>query len=91
MLASNPDVAARLAAKLRAWHATIPPCSEYASATSCNQFSSTVFPGRGGGAAAVLGGQQGEERAEEGQRAVVWEDSEPDSWFDRSTGQQVSY
>jgi hypothetical protein len=75
LAASRPEIVQRLSAKLRAWHATIPHCDRYVSTPSCERFSSAVFP------AAVVAPTPPQ----------VWEDSEPDFWFDASTGQHVSY
>ena len=88
LAAALPEKAAQLAAKLRAWHATIPPCAAYETSASCAQFTSSVFPGQGQGAG------QGEEPAAASRyrsQQHAWEDMEPDFYWDAETGHHVSY
>jgi N-acetylgalactosamine-6-sulfatase len=90
LVAAFPEKAAELAAELRAWHATIPPCAAYESSTSCAQFASNVFPGQQQGVGrpaeqlAVVASQQQ-------QQQHAWEDMEPDFYWDAKTGHHVSY
>jgi arylsulfatase A-like enzyme len=79
-----PEKAAQLAAKLRAWHATIPPCAAYQTSASCAQFSSNVFPGKGAAMPA-------EHLEAEAPQQPTWEDMEPDFYWNDTAGHHVSY
>jgi arylsulfatase A-like enzyme len=79
LAAAFPGKVAELAAKLAAWRATIPQCVAFADTPACEQFSSGVFPGVPSAAVAERGEPE------------VWEDSEPDFWFDPQTGRHESF
>jgi len=73
-----PDKANQLAKSLQAWRESLPGSSsrQYTSRSSCEQFTSGVFPGS---------------RAAVAEAHEEPEDSEPDSWFDPNSGEHVSY
>ena len=74
-LASDlPDKVAALDAALRAWHATIPQCAKYQTTPSCEEFSSSVFPGAGPLGPNSRGGDVAQDVA-------TPQDSDPDFWF----------